>query len=99
MAWLCARRCGFARVQRGDMWALTWSGHELVYLFQRPETMARAWAKAQAEMAPGSWLVSLEFAVPGVAPLHQLDAGGGRPLWVYRLPPPTPHSNPGRRGR
>ena len=99
MAWLCARRCGFALVRRGDMWAQPWSGLQLVYLFQRPESMARAWAKARAEMAPGSWLVSLEFAVPGEVPLHQLDAGGGRPLWVYRLPQTPVHSNPGRRGR
>ncbi|MEN9629225.1 MAG: hypothetical protein RJA10_2452, partial [Pseudomonadota bacterium] len=31
--------------------------------------------------------------------LHQLDAGGGRPLWVYRVPSPKPHSNPGPSGR
>ena len=54
MAWLCARRCAFAQVQRGDMWGQPWSGLQLVYLFQRPESMARAWEKARAEMAPGS---------------------------------------------
>ena len=37
-------------------------------------------------MAPGVHLVSLEFAVPGVEPLFRLDAGAGRPLWVYRIP-------------
>jgi SAM-dependent methyltransferase len=85
MAWLCARRCSFARVRRGDMWSLPWGGHGLVYLFQRPESMARAWTKACTEMAPGSWLVSLEFPIPGVQALHRLDAGAGRPLWVYRV--------------
>jgi SAM-dependent methyltransferase len=78
-------RCRFAQVRRGDMWRAAWGGYDLVYLFQRPESMARAWAKAQREMAAGSWLVSLEFAVPGVAPAARLDAGGGRPLWVYRI--------------
>ena len=48
--------------------------------------MARAAAKAQAEMAPGAWLVSLEFAVPGWPPHGQLHAPGGRPVWVYRMP-------------
>jgi hypothetical protein len=48
--------------------------------------MARAASKAQAEMAPGTWLVSLEFAVPGVLPHAQLRAPGGRVVWIYRLP-------------
>jgi hypothetical protein len=37
-------------------------------------------------MAPGTWLVSLEFAVPGVLPHAQLRAPGGRVVWIYRLP-------------
>ena len=48
--------------------------------------MARAAAKAQAELAPGAWLVSLEFAVPGVLPSAQLRAPGGRVVWLYRMP-------------
>lgn len=87
---LCALRCPWARVRRGDIWAADWGCYQLVYLFQRPESMARAMAKAQAEMAPGSWLVSLEFAVPGVPPHVQLRAPGGRPVWVYRMPAGTP---------
>lgn len=85
LARICAWRCRFARVRRGDLWQHSWQGCDLVYLFQRPESMARAWDKARAELAPGCYLVSLEFAVPGVVPWRQLDAGGGRPLWVYRM--------------
>lgn len=83
---LCGLRCPWARVRRGDLWAQDWSGYALVYLFQRPESMARAAAKAQAEMAPGHWLVSLEFAVPGVLPQGQLRLPSGRVVWAYRLP-------------
>jgi len=83
---LCALRCPWARVRRADMWAADWSGYQLVYLFQRPESMARAADKARAEMAPGSWLVSLEFAVPGVLPSAQLRSAGGRVVWLYRMP-------------
>ena len=83
---LCAVRCPWARVRRGDMWRADWSGYQLVYLFQRPESMARAAAKAQAELAPGAWLVSLEFAVPGVLPQAQLRLPGERVVWVYRMP-------------
>ena len=80
--WRC--RSVDARVRRGDMWASDWSGHDLVYVFQRPESMARAYAKAQRELAPTAWLVSLEFEVPGRAPWASLQGPGRRPLWIYR---------------
>ena len=80
-----AMRCPWARVRRGDMWAGDWSGLDLVYLFQRPESMKRAWQKAHAELRPGAWLVSLEFAVPGAVPVACLEGPGRRPVWVYRM--------------
>ena len=85
LAWLSAVRCPWAVVVRGDMWAPSWSGFDLVYLFQRPESMARAWAKAEAEMVPGAWLVSLEFAVPGRAPVARLGGASRRAVWIYRI--------------
>lgn len=89
---VAAWRCRFAEVQRGDMWAQSWADCELVYLFQRPETMPRAWAKACAEMRPGTWLVSLEFEATDAdgrsVPSHAtLVLPGGRAVWVYRLGP------------
>lgn len=83
----CAARCRFATLRRADIWAEDWSGAGLVYLFQRPESMALAFAKAQAEMRPGAWLASLEFAVPGVRPDARLEAVPGRPVWLYRIAP------------
>lgn len=85
MAWLARRRVRGAEVRRGDMWAGGWEGFDLVYLFQRPESMPRAWAKAQAEMTDGAWFASLEFPVPGVQPVATVDAGVGRPVHVYRV--------------
>jgi SAM-dependent methyltransferase len=79
-------RCRDAQVRRGDMWRADWSPYAMVYLFQRPETMPRAWAKACAEMAPGSWLLSLDFPVPGVMSQRLLQRPGRRPLWLYRIP-------------
>lgn len=102
LAWLAAGRgrtlsVGAAvRVQRGDMWAVSWAGYDVVYVFQRPESMARVWDKASRELGANAWLVSLEFAVPGQQPVaclqgpmpaQAVSAGQGRdrrPLWVYR---------------
>ncbi|GAD22707.1 class I SAM-dependent methyltransferase [Acidovorax sp. MR-S7] len=85
LALLCRLRCPWARVRRGDIWAADWSGYQLVYLFQRPESMARAAAKAQAEMMPGSWLVSLAFEVPGLRASAQLPAFAGQGVWMYQM--------------
>ena len=78
-------RCRFAQVRRRDMWAADWSAYAMVYLFQRPESMARAWDKAAREMVSGGWLVSLEFAVPQRPPDRRLDHGERRVL-LYRIP-------------
>lgn len=83
---LCALRCRFARVRRGDIWLADWSPYQLVYLFQRPESMGRAAMKAATEMRPGSWLVSLDFALPGVEPLVQLQGPGRHCVRVYAIP-------------
>ena len=105
-----AWRCPWARVRQGDMWAANWQDLGLVYLFQRPESMARAWAKAQAELAPGAWLASLEFEVPGRRPDCRLQPPDGKPVWLYRVGeaaaqpdgpaadnPPKKPARPGRR--
>jgi hypothetical protein len=84
MLW-CRLRCRWATVRQGDMWSADWSGYALVYLFQRPESMQRALAKARRELRPGNWLVSLEFPVaetPASAVIHCRD---GRSLWLYRI--------------
>lgn len=80
-----ALRCPWARVRRGDMWADPWQGLDVVYLFQRPESMARAWAKAEAELAPGTWLLSLAFEVPGRTADLVLGAPGVRRIWGYQV--------------
>ncbi len=89
LAGLTRRRCRFADVRRADLWAADWSGYDLVYLFQRPESMPRALAKAARELRPGAWLVSLEFEAPGVVPTARLEAVAGKPVWVYRMPLPA----------
>lgn len=82
---LCALRVRTAHVRQGDIWAADWSRYDLVYLFQRPESMARAWEQASAQLKPGAWLASLEFAVPDRPPTDVWDCPDGRKLWLYQI--------------
>lgn len=86
LALLCALRCPWARVRRGDIWLADWSGYQLVYLFQRPESMGRAAVKAATEMRPGSWLVSLDFQLPGVEATACLQGNSRHQVWIYAIP-------------
>lgn len=86
LAIACALRCPWARVRRGDIWLADWSGYQLVYLFQRPESMGRAAVKAATEMQPGSWLVSLDFQLPGVEATVCLQGNSRHTVWIYAMP-------------
>lgn len=86
LALLCRLRCRFAQVRRADIWAQDWSVCDMVYLFQRPESMPRAMDKAAAELRPGAWLVSLEFEAQGFSPTARLESLPGKPVWLYRIP-------------
>lgn len=86
LRWACALRCSFARVRRADIWAADWSPYQLVYLFQRPESMARAAQKAARELAQGAWLVSLEFEIPQLRPQAVVQCPDGRRVFAYRAP-------------
>ncbi|WP_255033771.1 trans-aconitate 2-methyltransferase [Rhodoferax sp. TH121] len=83
---LCALRCPWARVRQGDIWQADWSAYDMVYLFQRPESMPRAVAKARAELRPGTWLVSLEFEAKELQPHAVERTPGGRMVWLYQAP-------------
>lgn len=86
LSWLARWRCPWAQVWQGDMWEADWSPYSLVFVFHRPETMDRAWQKAQAEMWPGTYLLSLDFVVPGLLPTEQVPLGVDRWGWLYRIP-------------
>jgi hypothetical protein len=86
LVWLCRLRCRFAHVHRADIWTADWSRCGMVYLFQRPESMARAVEKATAELKPGAWLASLEFEAAMLEPTVRLEAVEGKPVWLYQVP-------------
>ncbi len=78
--------CPWARIRQGDMWRDDWGAYDMVYLFQRPETMPRAVEKARAEMKPGAFLVSLEFVAKELKADAALDTLPDKPVWIYRAP-------------
>lgn len=84
LRWLCALHCPWARVRQGDIWKADWSAYDMVYLFQRPESMPRAAAKAMQELRPGAWLVSLEFEAQDLTPVAVLQADDRKTVWVYQ---------------
>lgn len=86
LRWLCALRCRWAHIEGGDMWAADWSRHDMVYLFQRPESMARAMDKAGRELREGAWLVSLEFEATGWVAHQCLQGEDEKPVWLYQVP-------------
>ena len=83
---VAALNCPWAKVSQGDIWRADWSPYELVYLFQRPESMPRAVAKAAAELKSGAWLVSLAFEADELEATAVLQGADGRPVWLYRTP-------------
>ncbi len=82
----CALRCPWAQVRQGDIWKADWSAYDMVYLFQRPESMERAMAKAFAQLKPGAWLVSLDFEATGHQATAHCQSAGGKMVWIYRMP-------------
>lgn len=82
----CRLRCRFAHIRRADIWTADWSDYDLVYLFQRPESMPRAVQKARRELRPGAWLVSLEFEAADLLPDARIEAVPGKPVWLYQAP-------------
>ena len=86
LAFVSRWRCPSAAIRRADMWSADWSGFDLVYLFQRPESMPRAVAKAGRELRPGAWLASLEFEAESCRSTWLRMCPDGRPLWLYRAP-------------
>mgnify|MGYP001194456279 CR=1 FL=1 len=72
---------------RDDLFARSWTDHDVVYAFLSPVPMPAVWAKAAAEMRPGSLLVSNSFVVPGLEAEQVIEVGDrrGTLLHVYRI--------------
>lgn len=56
-----------------NMWDVHLSNFNVLYVFQRPETMTSIWKKAKKEMAPGSFVISLSFPIEDEEPIYKKE--------------------------
>lgn len=78
--WLGRRLGGPANLtaKYGDLWSADLGAYDVVYCFLSPAPMPALYAKARAEMRPGSLLVSNSFAVPGQPADRVVEVGDRR---------------------
>ena len=79
----------------GDMWRTDWSSYQLVSPVPAPGKHGPCRCQGPGRNGAGSWLVSLEFAVPGAAPGATAPAGD-RVVWIYRFCPGPKRPEQGR---
>ncbi len=53
-----------------NMWDVHLSNFNVLYVFQRPETMNQIWEKAKKEMPPKSFVISLSFPIENINPIY-----------------------------
>lgn len=82
-----ARAQSNLRFRRGDFFAQSWRGYDVVYAFLSPVPMTRLWEKAQRELPAGGIVISNSFPVSGAVPERTVEVGDARGtvLYVYRV--------------
>jgi hypothetical protein len=91
LPWLLSRlraRLAGSRVRfiRGDYNGLDFGRYDLVFAYLSPAAMGALWRKAEAEMKPGSVLVSYEFVIADREPDRRIVTTGSRKilyLWHF----------------
>lgn len=84
LPWLFSRlralRHPNARFLRGDYEGLDFAAYDIVFAYLSPAVMTALYAKASAEMRPGSLLLSYEFFIAAREPSLIIQPDGGGPL-------------------
>lgn len=91
LPWVLSRlraRLSGSRAQflRGDYESLDFAHYDVVFAYLSPAVMTALWRKAEAEMLPGSMLVSYEFKISARAPDKTIVTTAGGPLlyiWCF----------------
>ena len=76
-------------IRRRDFWGQNLRDADVVFCYLFPDVMRRLAAKLEAELRPGSRVVSCNFVLPGWNPLGILRPDSvchNDPIYVYRVP-------------
>jgi hypothetical protein len=68
------------RFLRGDYESLNFGNYDVVFAYLSPAAMGGLWRKAQAEMRPGSMLLSYEFVITEREPDRRVVTGDNRKI-------------------
>jgi hypothetical protein len=72
--------------KRGDYRLLDFANYDLIFAYLSPAVMSDLWLKAQAQMLPGSLLVSYEFEIEGVEPTAVIQASNDeKKVYVWKI--------------
>ncbi|HEX8886357.1 MAG TPA: class I SAM-dependent methyltransferase [Noviherbaspirillum sp.] len=90
LPWLASRlrpgNSSNCRFLRGDYQALDFADYDVVFAYLSPAAMPQLWAKARAEMRPGTLLLSHEFTVPDTVPqIRRPTRPGGPMLYGWQM--------------
>ena len=75
-------------IKRQNFWSQDLAAADVVFCYLYPDVMQRLSAKLKAELRPGTWVVSCNFALPGFRPLRVLRPEGSLhsdPVYMYRI--------------
>ena len=75
------------RVVRHDLFDADISQAQVVTCYLFPKTMEQLSHKFQAELLPGTRVVSSQFSIPGWTP-KQVTRLANRPIYLYEMPQP-----------
>jgi hypothetical protein len=77
-----------AHIENGDFFKIPLNDATVVVCYLYPKAMALLKEKFQRELAPGTWVVSNTFAVPGWKPyaVFQVDDLYLTKIYVYKIP-------------
>ncbi|MDN5514400.1 class I SAM-dependent methyltransferase [Ectopseudomonas composti] len=83
VAWLRCLLQENCSIRYRSIWRVDLGCFDVVYCFLSPVPMTRLWAKAQAEMGVGSWLISNTFEIPGAPADRLLEVNEGRQTALF----------------
>jgi len=93
LAYLAAKSRNFGskgvQIRWKNFWEVDLSRADVVFCYLFPDVMERLAKKLEAELRPGSKVISSNFPLPGWLPYQVLHPYSGRhqdPIYIYRFP-------------